>query len=115
MLTLASGGARTQIFQHWQPYAVILVGPAEFLLNQNAYQQGRLGSVSLAIITIGDPIVLIGIGVAWLGKGIGHQGWSIAVEVLALAVMIVGVVLLAHRANEVGNELQNPSQGRQGG
>lgn len=113
--TLASGGAGTQIFGHWQLYAVMVVGPAGFLLNQNAYQQGRLGSVSLAIITIGDPIVSIGIGVAWLGEVIGHQTWSIAVEVIALAVMIVGVVLLARRANEVGNKLQHPDQGAENG
>lgn len=87
-----------------------MVGPTGFLLNQNAYQQGPLGSVSLAIITIGDPIVSIGIGVVWLGEAIGHQPWSIAVEVIALTVMIAGVVLLASRANGVGNRLQHAVQ-----
>lgn len=105
--TLASGGFGPQLLTQWQLYAVIVVGPAGFLLNQNAYQQGRFGAVALAIITIGDPLVAIGIGVAWLGESITPTPWSIPVEVLALAVMTTGVVMLARRANEVAQALQS--------
>lgn len=105
--TLASGGFGPQLLEQWQLYAVIVVGPAGFLLNQNAYQQGRFGSVALAIITIGDPLVAIGIGVVWLGESITPTAWSVPVEVVALAVMTTGVVMLARRANEVAQRLQS--------
>lgn len=108
--SIAPGGVGPQLFDSWQLYAIILVGPAGFLLNQNAYQQGRLGSVPLAIITIGDPLVAIGIGVVWLGESISPNLWSVVVEILALAVMTTGVVTLTRRAYGVAQKLQSRNQ-----
>ncbi|HET7385444.1 MAG TPA: DMT family transporter [Nocardioidaceae bacterium] len=94
------------LFTHWQLYAVAAVGPAGFLLNQNAYQVGTVGSAALAVITIGDPLVSIGIGITWLGEGISAGAWAIAGEVIALAVMAGGVWALAVRAQHVAKRLQ---------
>ncbi|MGH3448686.1 MAG: DMT family transporter [Nocardioidaceae bacterium] len=94
------------IFAHWELYAVIVVGPAGFLLNQNAYQSGLLGSVALATITVGDPIVAIGIGMAWLGESIAGAGWATAAEVVSLALMAGGVLLLTNRAQQIADRMR---------
>jgi drug/metabolite transporter (DMT)-like permease len=98
------------IFGHWELYAVAVVGPAGFLLNQNAYQSGAAGSVALAIITLGDPLVAIGIGVTWLGESIVSSAWSIFGEVLSLLVMASGVVVLTRRAHEVTRQTREAGQ-----
>jgi drug/metabolite transporter (DMT)-like permease len=99
--SLAGGDVGWGLLHRWELYAVAVVGPAGFLLNQNAFQKGAVGSLALAIITVGDPLVAIGLGVAWLGESISTGGWSIAGEVLALAVMVGGVFLLATRARHL--------------
>jgi drug/metabolite transporter (DMT)-like permease len=104
--SLTSGATSGDLLGRWELYAVIVIGPAGFLLNQNAYQRGKLGSVALTTITVGDPIVAIGIGLAWLGESIAG-GWSTLGEILALAVMVAGIALLAHRAQRVAEELQD--------
>jgi drug/metabolite transporter (DMT)-like permease len=96
----------TGLLAHWGLYALLVVGPTGFLLNQNAYQSGTVGSLSLATITVGDPLVAIGVGIAWLGESVHSDQWSILGEVLALAVMATGVILLARRAHEVAERLQ---------
>lgn len=103
-------GTEGGLWGHWELYAVIVVGPAGFLLNQNAYQSGVLGSVALTVITVGDPIVAIGVGVAWLGEQIAG-GWAIAGEAAALLVMAGGIFLLATRAQRARGQ---PADGRTG-
>lgn len=85
------------LWGHWELYAVLVIGPAGFLLNQNAYQSGVLGSVALTVITVGDPIVAIGIGMAWLDEHIAG-GWAIIGEAAAMTVMAAGIFLLATKA-----------------
>ncbi len=103
--SLVAPGAVGPVWTQWELYAVIVVGPAGFLLNQNAYQSGVLGSVALTIITVGDPLVAIGIGVAWLGETIAG-GWAILGESLALGVLSAGVFLLATRAQQVSHQIR---------
>jgi drug/metabolite transporter (DMT)-like permease len=103
--SLTSVATGTDVFGHWQLYAVIAVGPAGFLLNQNAFQSGVVGSMALAVITVGDPLVSIGVGIAWLGESIAGGPWSVLGEVLALGVMAGGVALLAIRAQQVADRL----------
>jgi drug/metabolite transporter (DMT)-like permease len=106
--SLTSLGQHTQgdLLLDWQLWAVIVVGPAGFLLNQNAYQSGVVGSMALAVITVGDPLVSIGAGVVWLGERIHADSWSVFGEVIALTVMAVGVIMLARRAQQVADVLQ---------
>lgn len=101
-------------FGQWQVYAIVVVGPAGFLLNQNAFQEGALGSVAVAIITVGDPIASIGVGVAWLGESIASGLWRTPMEVLALIVMAAGVWLLAGRAQQVADQMRSDGGPRAG-
>jgi drug/metabolite transporter (DMT)-like permease len=83
---------------HWSLWALVLLGPLGFLLNQNAFHEGELVSPPLAVITVTDPLVGIGIGVLWLGESIGDSPGAVAGEVVGLAAMALGVWLVAHRA-----------------
>jgi drug/metabolite transporter (DMT)-like permease len=96
----------SQLFKQWQLYAVVVVAPAGFLLNQNAFQEGRLGSVSVATINVGDPVVAILIGTVWLGDRIAGGPLRTTAEILLLALMAAGVLLLAGRAQRVADRLR---------
>lgn len=95
-----------ELFGHWQLYALIVIGPLGFLLNQNAFQEGLLGSVAVAVITVGDPLVSIGLGIAWFGDSLATGGWAITGEVLSLMVMAAGIVLLTRRAQQVADAVR---------
>ena len=84
--------------RQWPLYAVVILGPLGFLLNQNAFQAGILIAPVLAVITTVDPLVSIGIGHLWLGETIASTPLDLAGEAAALAAMIAGIVALAHRA-----------------
>jgi drug/metabolite transporter (DMT)-like permease len=89
------------LFTSWPVYAVLICGPLGFLLNQSAFQAGVALAPELAVIIILDPLVSIGIGILWLGEVLRSGTGIVIGEVLALAVMIVGVVVLARRAPQV--------------
>jgi hypothetical protein len=74
------------------------VGPLGFLLNENAFQQGTLIAPVLAIITVCDPVISIALAAIWLNEGLSSSAAGIAGEIIALIVMVVGVVVVAHRA-----------------
>jgi drug/metabolite transporter (DMT)-like permease len=105
--SLTSQSLDTSLFAHWELYAAAVVGPAGFLLNQNAYQSGHVGSLALAIITVGDPLVAIGVGITWLGETLQSGPGPVVGQVLALCVLAFGVVLLARRARAVAERLQH--------
>ena len=93
-------------FQHWTFYAVCIIGPIGFLLNQNAYQAEAVAAPALAVITTTDPLIGIGIGRLWLGENIRTGAAAVVGEVLALGVMAAGIVALAHRAPHVQSQAQ---------
>lgn len=84
--------------QGWTLYAVLVIGPLGFLLNQNAYQVAAAASPVLAVITITDPIVGIIVGRLWLGEHVNLGPADLAGQIVALAVMAAGIGLLAQRA-----------------
>jgi hypothetical protein len=100
------------VVHHWQLYAVVVVGPLGFLLNQNAFQEGRRGSVAVAVITVGDPLVSISLGTVWFGDSLRSGAWPVLGEVAALAVMAGGIVLLTFRAQQVAEAVRSRSLGR---
>jgi drug/metabolite transporter (DMT)-like permease len=87
--------------RQWPLYVLVIVGPAGFLLNQNALQAGRLISPVLAIITTTDPLVSIALAHLWLGEKIASTPLDLAAEAISLAVMAIGIYALAHRAPHV--------------
>ena len=88
----------------WPLYALVIVGPMGFLLNQEAYQRGPLIAPALAVITAADPLVSIAIAALWLNESIANTPGALAAEVMSLAVMTTGIVLLAHRAPVLARE-----------
>jgi hypothetical protein len=99
-IKLATGqfsGGLSDLFTHWPIYAVAVVGPIGFVLNQNAFQAGTLPPV-LAIITITDTIGAIGLGWLFLNEKLSSGPAQIAGEAASLLVMTVGIVVLAHRS-----------------
>jgi drug/metabolite transporter (DMT)-like permease len=100
----ASGGVRGG-FSHWSLWALVVLGPLGFLLNQNAFRESELVSPTLAVITVTDPLVGIGIGVLWLDETIWGTPGAVAGEVLGLAAMAFGVWLVAHRAPHLSEEV----------
>ncbi len=97
VLSQDSGGAG----RFWPLYAVVVVGPVGFLLNQSAFQAGILIAPVLAVITVADPLVSISIARLWLNEQIAAAPGAVAAEVIALIVMAAGIVVLAYRAPQV--------------
>jgi drug/metabolite transporter (DMT)-like permease len=86
---------------HWSFWALVVLGPLGFLLNQNAFREGALASPALAVITVVDPLVGIAIGLLWLDERIATGAGAVTGEVLGLVAMAGGVWLVAHRAPRV--------------
>jgi len=84
--------------RQWPLYAFIILEPAGFLLNQNAFQESALIVPVLAIRTVANPVVAIGIGLLWLNERIASGPAGIAAEAAGLVIMTVGVCALAHRS-----------------
>lgn len=80
----------------WTLYALLIAGPAGFLLNQNAFQTGSFVA-PIAVITVTDPLVAIGIGLVWLNERLNVNLWALVVELLGLGVMAAGIVVVAMR------------------
>jgi drug/metabolite transporter (DMT)-like permease len=92
-----SGGV-PRMLTDWPIYALAVVGPAGFILNEDAYQRGTLIAPVLAIITACDPVISIALGAVWLKEGMSSTPAGIAGEVISLIVMVGGIVVIAHRA-----------------
>jgi drug/metabolite transporter (DMT)-like permease len=88
----------------WPIYAMALLGPTGFLLNQNAFQAHPAMAPTLAVITVTDPLVSIGVGVLWLHETLQANVGLVLGQVLALLAMVVGVWQLAHGAQHAINE-----------
>jgi drug/metabolite transporter (DMT)-like permease len=94
-------GGLPRMLTDWPIYALVIVGPAGFILNEDAYQQGTLIAPVLAIITACDPVISIALGSLWLNEKLSSTAAGIAGEVISLVVMITGIVVIAHRAPHV--------------
>jgi drug/metabolite transporter (DMT)-like permease len=91
-------GGLPGILTDWPIYALAIVGPLGFLLNENAFQKGTLIAPVLAIITVCDPVISIALAAIFLNEKLSSSPAGIAGEIIALIVMVIGVVVVAHRA-----------------
>ncbi|OLT19483.1 hypothetical protein BJF78_10530 [Pseudonocardia sp. CNS-139] len=96
-------------FRHPVLYVVCIIGPLGFLLSQNTFQQGRLVSPAVAVITSADPIVAVLVGVGWLGERIDTSPAQLGGAAVGAAVVVAGIALitargsyLLHRLDETG-------------
>jgi drug/metabolite transporter (DMT)-like permease len=89
------------VLTNWPLYALIVIGPAGFLLNQNAYQSDKSLAPALAVITVTDPLVAIGVGVLWLDETLRSGPGPVIGEIIALGILVGGVWLVAHGAPHI--------------
>jgi len=101
LVTFSLAQGFSEPLQQWPLYTLVIVGPVGFLLNQQAFQSGRLVSPALAVITTTTALVSIGIGYLWLDESFASGPMDVVTEVASLTVMTAGIVLLAHRAPAV--------------
>lgn len=76
----------------WQVYALAVVGLGGVILNQDAFQSGRL-AVVLTAITILDPLTSVMIGVTAFHERLSTDGPRLAIELVAAVAMVVGIWL----------------------
>jgi drug/metabolite transporter (DMT)-like permease len=93
LLTSEFGGGLGEIFTNWPIYVFAVVGPAGFVLNQNALQQGTLLAPVQAIISVADPVISIALGVAWLDVRLRSSPGAIAGEIISFLLLTVGIIM----------------------
>jgi drug/metabolite transporter (DMT)-like permease len=91
-------GGLIGVLSDWPIYALAVVGPLGFLLNENAFQQGTLIAPVLSIITVCDPLISIALAYLWLNEKLSSTPAAIAGEIASLLLMITGIAVVAHRA-----------------
>jgi hypothetical protein len=110
LVTTEFGGGPARVFTNWPIYVFAVVGPAGFILNQDAFQQGTLLAPVQAIITTADPVISIALGVAWLGVVLRSSPVAIFGQVASLLLMTVGIILTAHVSPQAaGSEPAEPA------
>lgn len=97
-LVVSHTGGLLGILTDWPIYALAVVGPLGFLLNVDAFQTGELIAPVMSIITVCDPLISIALAALWLDETLSSTPAAIAGQVIALIVMTVGIVVVAHRA-----------------
>ncbi len=90
----------------WPLWAVAVIGPLGFVLNQQAFTVGTAASPAIAIITVLDPLVGLAIGVLWLGESLRHDDGRLVGEILAFVVVIASIAVVAHRAPQAAAQEQ---------
>jgi hypothetical protein len=108
LVTSEFGGGPGHVFTNWPIYVLAVVGPAGFILNQDAFQQGRFLAPVQAIITTADPVISIGLGILWLGVVLRSSPAAIFGEVATLVLMTVGIVMIASHSPQAAEERTGP-------
>jgi hypothetical protein len=101
LVTSEAGGGAGHVFTNWPIYLLAVTGPAGFILNQDAFQQGRFLAPVQAILTTADPVISIGLGILWLGVRLRSSPAAIVGEVASLLLMTAGIVITARHAPQV--------------
>jgi hypothetical protein len=95
-VTAQFGGGLVVVFTNWHVYALMFGGLVALVLNQNAFQNGRIAA-PLTTIALVDPIVSVVIGVTVYQETLYLDGIRLPVVVLAAA-LIISALWLARRA-----------------
>lgn len=93
-LSLLGQGGVGHVLTAWQPYAVVAVAIAGLVLSQSAFEEAPLAA-SLPALTIAEPLTGIALGVGLFSERLRLGGIAIAAEVVALAMMVAGVIVVA--------------------
>jgi hypothetical protein len=98
LVTSEFRGGLAGVFTSWPVYVLAVAGPLGFLLNQDAFQQGRFLAPVQAIITTADPVISIALGITWLHVRLSTGPAAVAGEIVSILVMIAGIVITASHA-----------------
>jgi hypothetical protein len=85
-ITVQLGGGLAAVFTNWHIYALMLGGLVALILNQNAFQSGRIAA-PLTTIALVDPIVSVLIGVTVYQETLSLSGYRLPVIIAAAALM----------------------------
>jgi uncharacterized membrane protein len=85
----------TQMFFHWQTYAMAAAGIFSLFLAQNAFHAGPIAASQTALVLV-DPLASIAIGIALFEDNLRTTGAYGPLEAVSLLVMFVGAAYLAH-------------------
>jgi len=107
LVTSEFGSGPARVFTNWPIYVLAIAGPVGFILNQDAFQQGKFLAPVQAIITTADPVISIALGVLWLDARLRGSPAAVTGEVVALLLMTVGIVTAARYAPS-GQKAQSP-------
>jgi drug/metabolite transporter (DMT)-like permease len=88
------------VFVSWPVYVLLLAAITGILLMQSAFEAAPLRA-SLPVITATEPLVGIGYGIGVYGERVRTSPMWVAGEAIGLAVMVLGVVLVA-RSHTLG-------------
>jgi len=82
------------VFTHFEPYMLAVSGLGTVFLLQNALHAGPITASRTTLVTM-NPLLSIVLGVTLFGDVLRGGALWISLEVLALAVLVVGVVVLS--------------------
>jgi drug/metabolite transporter (DMT)-like permease len=82
------------VFTNWDPYAVLATGVLGLFLIQSSFHAGPI-TASQASLTIVDPVVSVVIGIYLFHDRLATAGWRLPVELVAVAVVVAGVIVLS--------------------
>jgi drug/metabolite transporter (DMT)-like permease len=93
-LSSHTGGGWSGILGTWSTYAIIVIGAASVVLSAHALQAGPLAA-SQPGFTIVDPLIASLLGVFIFREQIHLAAGDLAVEIVAMAVLVGGVLVLS--------------------
>jgi len=97
-----------ELFTHWQPYAIVVIGLTALLLVQSAFETAPL-RMSLPSLTAAQPLAGIACGVGFLGDRLRVTPGALAWEAAGLVAVVTGIILLGrHPAMPTGVTERQP-------
>jgi drug/metabolite transporter (DMT)-like permease len=93
------------VFTHFQPYMLAVCGLGTVFLLQNALHAGPITASRTTLVTI-NPLVSILLGITLFADHLRSGPLWITLEVVALAVLVVGVAILARSPLVAGTQTE---------
>ncbi len=91
------------VFTHFQPYMLAVTGIGTVFLIQNALHAGPITASRTTMVTV-NPLVSIVLGLTLFADRLRSGPLWVSLEILALAVLVAGVVILARSPLVAGTQ-----------
>jgi drug/metabolite transporter (DMT)-like permease len=103
-------GDWTQLWTHWETYALAGCGLASVFLAQNAFHAGPIAASQTSLVLV-DPLVSLALGIALFGDDLRTAFPFGPLEAISLLVMFVGAIALAQSRLISGVKGENEREG----